>query len=966
MTTKRIVNGTILITLFSAAIVTAVAPQALAAKDSLPNLRKLMDTPLRDTSICRGPDGAWYMTGTVEPFWGFNEGIRVWKSADLTNWVPLGFVWKYGGSPWHKPYFDSKKPLWAPEIHFLKGTFWLTYSMPGWKAGDPKGIDAKNSGSGLLRSTSGKAEGPYVDVQPEARIGDEIDASLFQDDDGSVHFLWHSGKIAKMKPDLSGLAEPYHWLRATGSDPDPKHHSGLCAGIFGTGSFDHVGFEGMFIFKRDGRYHLSCADQFDGRYSCMVATATNLLGPYGARYEAIPHGGHNMFFMDERGQWWSSYFGSDGQAPWRERAGILPVEFSAEGRVQPASPKMDAAPPRAITVSIAADQAGRKISPDLFGIFFEDINYAADGGLYAELIQNRSFEYSSADNKKWNPLTAWATSASNSVSVESDSPLHENNPHYAVIHATGADTALRNEGFDGIALKAGEKYDLSLFARTIAGGPGPILARLESRSGTVLAEAGFTGVTKQWSKFAATFEPKESDAVARLTIVASGTGSVGLDMVSLFPQRTFRHRPNGLRADLAQAIADLKPKFIRFPGGCLAHGDGLGNLYRWKNTIGPVEQRKAQPNIWRYHQTAGLGYFEYFELCEDVGATPLPVVAAGVCCQNSNGKRETGQEGLPMGEMPGYVQEVLDLVEWANGPATSTWGAKRAAAGHPQPFNLRYLGVGNEDVISPLFKERFRMIHDAVKAKHPEIEVVGTVGPYPDGRDFEEGWKFANDLGVPLVDEHYYRPPDWFLENLNRSDSYDRTKTKVYVGEYAAHDPSRNNTWRTALAEAAFMTALERNGDVVRLASYAPLLAKLGHTQWRPDMIYFDNTNLLLSATYFVQQLFAQNSGDVHLPATLSPATKDLAVSCVRDSKTGEIILKLVNTAPAPVAAQVRLTGGSVLRASQTVLAGDVQAQNSFGNPRAIAPVTTLMAAQGPYPCDLPASSLIALRFEVK
>jgi xylan 1,4-beta-xylosidase len=312
----------------------------LAAADKLPGLRRLMDTPLRDTSVCRGQDGAWYMTGTVEPFWTFNEGIQVWTSPDLTNWVALGFVWKYGGSPWHQPYLEVKKPLWAPEIHYLKGTFWLTYSLPGWRNGDPKGTDARNSGCGLLRSTTGRAEGPYEDVQPAERLGDEIDASLFEDDDGSVYFLWHSGKIARMKPDMSGLAEPYRWLKMTGSDPDPKHHSGLCAGIFGKDSFDHVGYEGMFIFKADGRYHLCCAEQYEGRYSCMSASATNLLGPYSARYEALPHAGHNVFFQDGRGEWWSTYFGSDGTAPWRERPGILPVEISADGRVQMRGPRL--------------------------------------------------------------------------------------------------------------------------------------------------------------------------------------------------------------------------------------------------------------------------------------------------------------------------------------------------------------------------------------------------------------------------------------------------------------------------------------------------------------------------------------------------------------------------------------------------------------------------------------------------
>jgi xylan 1,4-beta-xylosidase len=295
----------------------------------LPGLRKLLDIPLRDPSVDRGPDGTWYLTGTVPPFWSYNEGIKVWKSADLTNWVPLGFVWKYGSSPWHKKYLEAKKPLWAPEIHYLKGTFWLTYSMPGWDG------TARTSGSGLLKSVSGKPEGPYMDMHPNARLGDEIDASLFQADDGSVYFLWHCGKIARLTSDMSALAEPYHWLKTTTADPKPRHHSSLCAGIFGKGSFDHVGYEGAFMFKANGRYYLSCAENFDGRYSCAISTSTNIYGPYGPRYEAIPHAGHNTFFKDKRGQWWSTFFGSDPTAPWREQPGILPITFDRDGKIRP-------------------------------------------------------------------------------------------------------------------------------------------------------------------------------------------------------------------------------------------------------------------------------------------------------------------------------------------------------------------------------------------------------------------------------------------------------------------------------------------------------------------------------------------------------------------------------------------------------------------------------------------------------
>jgi len=310
-----------------ALLLLVLSVSAHAQVDPPPGLRKLMDTPLRDPSVCRGPDGTFYLTGTSEPFWDFNNtnGIRVWKSKDLLVWQPLGTVWRYGASPWHEKYLQAKKPLWAPEIHFNKGTFWLTYSMPGWDG------TGKTSGSGLLKSTTGKPEGPYTDMQADARLGDEIDASLFEDDDGTMYFLWHSGKIARLKPDLSRLAEPYHWLRTTTSDPDPKHHSSLCAGIFGPNSFDHVGYEGAFIFKQAARYYLACSENYDGRYSCSIGTSTNLYGPYGARFEAIPYGGHNTFFQDEKKHWWATYFGP----PWDERAAILPIAFAADGRVGP-------------------------------------------------------------------------------------------------------------------------------------------------------------------------------------------------------------------------------------------------------------------------------------------------------------------------------------------------------------------------------------------------------------------------------------------------------------------------------------------------------------------------------------------------------------------------------------------------------------------------------------------------------
>jgi alpha-L-arabinofuranosidase len=627
------------------------------------------------------------------------------------------------------------------------------------------------------------------------------------------------------------------------------------------------------------------------------------------------------------------------------------------------------------TVTVQAGAPGKAISPDLVGVFFEDLSYAADGGLYAELIQNRSFDYSAADRPEWTPLTAWQLvqreGAQGSATTETAQPLNPINSSYAVltVEKPGAGVGLQNDGFGGIAVKAGDRYNLSLFARQLAGSVGPLTVRLETKAGALLAETRLPAPSADWKKTSAVLAPSTTDAAARLVVLATGAGKVALDMVSLFPEKTFHNRPNGLRTDLAQAIADLKPKFMRFPGGCLVHGDGLDNIYQWKETIGPIEQRKPQPNIWRYHQSKGLGYFEYFQFCEDIGAKPLPVVAAGVCCQNSNflvsRKYGIGQLGLPMEKMPAYVQDVLDLIEYANGPVTSTWGAKRAAAGHPKPFGLKYLGVGNEDKITPVFRERFEMIHEAVKAKHPEITVIGTVGPNPEGADYEIGWKIANELRLPMVDEHGYKSPQWFWENLQRYDAYDRSKSKVYLGEWASFDDKRRSTLRSAISEAAYLTGLERNGDVVTFSSYAPLLAKRDHTHWSPNLIYFTNTEVFPTIGYHVQQLFSVNNGDTYLPTAIDDSTKPatFAASCVRDNKTGDLILKLVNGANTAKPLRVELIGANRLRAGavKTVLAG---ANANENNERAVRPVTASLGIAPTFDYEAPANSLTVIRIK--
>lgn len=622
---------------------------------------------------------------------------------------------------------------------------------------------------------------------------------------------------------------------------------------------------------------------------------------------------------------------------------------------------------------------GKQISSDLFGVFFEDLSYAADGGLYAELIQNRSFEYTPADRKGWHSLTAWEYTTDSfgygTISVETSLPLNEKNPHYAVLNIEDEGKngiGLINTGYDGIVIRAGEQYDFSVFARQLSNNTIPLSVSLRSNTGVVYGETTFSTETKAWKKYTATITAKESDDSAKLFILAKGKGKLALDVASLFPHKTFKNRPNGLRPDIAQTIADLKPRFMRFPGGCLVHGDGLGNMYRWKNTIGPIEQRVEQRNIWNYHQTAGLGYFEYFQFCEDIGAKPLPVVAAAVSCQNSGGTWRiggTGQKGLPMDEMPDYIREVLDLIEYANGPVSSKWGAERAAAGHPQPFNLEYVGIGNEDKQTDNFRERFKIIYDAVKAKYPGITVIGTVGPSPKGEDFDLGWNFANKLAVPVVDEHYYEKPEWFLSNNTRYDTYDRTKSKVYLGEYA----SRGNSWFNALAEAAYMTALERNGDVVKMASYAPLIARQDHTSWNPNLIYFNATSVTPTVNYYVQQLFSLNEGDLYFDHIVSFGNKEikdslLATSCVKDSKTGDIIIKLVNAGAVDVSAKADLSvfGALNSKANLDVMQGSTEAKNTLQNPQNVLPVNSEIMIAKKFTYKVPGHSLSVIRIKVK
>lgn len=609
------------------------------------------------------------------------------------------------------------------------------------------------------------------------------------------------------------------------------------------------------------------------------------------------------------------------------------------------------------------------ISNMLMGVFFEDLNYAADGGLYAELVQNRDFEYALSDkeghDKKWTSTHSWSLEGDHAnFMIDSSASIHPNNPHYAVLDVRSPGAALVNEGFDGIAVKKGEKYDFSVFTK---GGGTKLLVKLTDKQHNVLAQATVSTSAAGWKTSRAVLTATADATDARLELQPLSKGRLSLDMVSLFPQKTFKKRKNGLRADLAQAIADIRPRFVRFPGGCVAHGDGLDNIYRWKNTIGPLEARKPQRNLWGYHQSAGLGYFEYFRFCEDIGAEPVPVIAAGVPCQNSATGGGGQQGGIPLEEMDEFIQDVIDLVEYANGDVHTKWGKKRAEAGHPAPFNLKYIGIGNEDLISDVFEERFTMIYKAMKEAHPEITVIGTVGPFYEGTDYDEGWDIATKLGVPMVDEHYYQPPGWFIHNQDYYDRYDRSRSKVYLGEYAAHLPGRPNNLETALSEALYLTALERNGDVVSMASYAPLLAKEGHTQWNPDLIYFNNTEVKPTVGYEVQKLYGHNAGDEYLPGTINLSNtqdavkKRIAVSVVRDTKSGDVILKMVNLLPVAVNTAVDLEDVAVVapEAVKTVLQGKPGDKDAR-------PVVSSCAVAEKFNTELPAYSFTVIRIKTK
>ena len=606
------------------------------------------------------------------------------------------------------------------------------------------------------------------------------------------------------------------------------------------------------------------------------------------------------------------------------------------------------------TFDVNTKKVGAAVQPTMYGIFFEDINYAADGGLYGELVKNRSFEFPDA-------LMGWK--AFGKFEVKNDGPF-ERCPHYVVLNYSGhndAATGLQNEGYFGIGIDKDEEYRFTVWAKTVSGDANVEVSlvdesTMEEHQEFATAELKVSG--NEWKKYELILKSSKTVQKANLRLLLKGKNGVALEHVSLFPKHTFKDRENGMRRDLAQALYDLHPGVFRFPGGCIVEGSSLDQRYQWKNSIGPVENRPLNGNRWLstfnyrlfpdYYQSYGLGFYEYFLLSEDIGAEPLPVLNVGMACQFQNQNDPSAHVAVK--DLQPYIQDCLDLIEFANGDVNTTWGKKRAEMGHPAPFNLKFLAVGNEQW-DDLYYERLRPFVKAIKAKYPNIKLIGTSGPDSEGEMFEKGWKAMKELKADLVDEHFYRDEHWFLSHGLRYEGYDRKGPKVFAGEYACHGKGKKwNHFETSLYEAAFMTDLERNADVVDMATYAPLFAHVDGWQWRPDMIWYDNTRMFKSVSYYVQQMYACNKGTNVLPLTMNGKSvagqegqDGLFASAVVDKKKGEIIVKVANTSDKAQDVTLNLNGlkGSRSATATTLQSDNMDAENTLDNPNKIRPVET-------------------------
>lgn len=593
-------------------------------------------------------------------------------------------------------------------------------------------------------------------------------------------------------------------------------------------------------------------------------------------------------------------------------------------------------------------QKGTPIPKTLYGIFFEDINFGADGGLYAEKLKNRSFEF---------PQNLMGWKIFGNVELKDGGPF-PNNPHYVTLKNSGhreKKTGLVNEGYFGIGFEESKLYRFSTWAKVDPDRPSSIIVELidpSSQDESQVMASGYIDIkSDKWEKYEIILSPRATVKNGQLRIFLSSKNPVDLEHLSLFPVDTWKGHENGLRKDLVELLYNLHPGVFRFPGGCIVEGTDTVSRYRWKNTIGPVENRKLNENRWQYtfphrsfpdyYQSNGLGFFEFFQLAEELNAEPLPILNAGLICQFQNDdENQPSMEGLQE-----YIDDALDLIEFANGDLNSTWGKMRAESGHPQPFNLKYIGIGNEQWGS-IYADRLKAFVDAIKSKYPEIKIIGSVGPFPEGDDFEYLWKELQEMGIDMIDEHIYKPETWFSEQVDRYDSYDRKGPEIFVGEYACHiEGEKYNQFHAALMEAAFMTGLEKNSDLVKMATYAPLFSHVDGWQWRPDLIWFDNLEVLTTSSYWVQKLFADFKGDFLVPYNLvsSDEDKKLFISC--SSKENQYFIKIINTGDS--IREIEISFDDLLQ--EPIIEGinhiilksdDLSSDNSISNPDLIQPET--------------------------
>ncbi len=630
------------------------------------------------------------------------------------------------------------------------------------------------------------------------------------------------------------------------------------------------------------------------------------------------------------------------------------------------------------TLTVQVNKPGAKVPDTMYGIFFEDINYAADGGLYAEMVKNRSFEFPQS-------LLGWTTFGK--VEVKDDGPF-DRNPHYVRLLPSGHNdkyTGLENEGFFGVTFHKDSVYKFSAYMRApekAAKIRVELCNPASMKESQVYASHTFDVNSKEWTKYSCELKPDDSceKGVLRVFLVHPDQ-PVDMEHISMFPANTWKGRENGMRRDLAQALYDLKPGVFRFPGGCIVEGTEVPDRYQWKNTVGPVENRPTNLNRWLYtfphrlypdyFQSGGLGFYEYFQLSEDFGAEPLPIINVGLVCQYQNWHQD---ESIPLDSLQPYIDDALDLIEFANGATDTKWGKLRADMGHPEPFNMKYLGVGNEQW-GKQYVTRLEPFIKVLREKHPEIKVVGSSGPNSEGEDFDYLWPEMKRLKADLVDEHFYRPETWFLAQGLRYDKYDRKGPKVFAGEYACHGKGKKyNHFYPSLLEAAFMTGLERNADVVEMATYAPLFAHVEGWQWRPDLIWFDNSRSMKSGSYYVQQLYGLNKGDRVLPLTMDgkPVAgqedqNGLFASAV--SEGNDIIVKVANVGESAQPLTVDFKGmkkkDALKKLTVTTLHADDDAENTLENQNVVKPVTSTQAIDvtKEWSATIPARTFAVYRF---